>query len=158
MQQKKQKIPLRVLVWFIIVVIYIIIFQIWQWLVLARLFETTIYVCYANNTNSTDRTDNGDSGDCNSYIAILSCAFAVFGCVAVIQFCWMLMESFNIKKFDFIQEKNSRLGIRVKELKRALNVNIGRPNNALTPYTALPNERGHLLTRGQLTNYQSVET
>ena len=164
MQRKKQKIPLHVLVLLIIVVIYIIIFQIWHWLTLARVFETTIYICSANKTNST--RNNEKSGDCIFDIVALSGAFVICGCVTITQICWISVVSFEKKRFDTIQEKNSRLGIRATELQRALNertnrnvsnVNIGRPNNDLPPYTALLNERGQLLIQNQLPNYQSVE-
>ena len=165
MQQKKQKIPFC-LIWFIIAVVCIIIFQIWHCLALARLFDITTYVCYVNNTNSTDKTDNGVWSFCTFGIVTLSGIFVICGCITIIQIGWISIGTFAKKQFDTIQEKNCKLGIRVKELQRALTernignivyVNIGRPDNDLPPYTGLPNERGHLLTQSQLPNYQSVE-
>ena len=166
MQRKKLKIPSCLKVWLIIEVIYIITFQIWNWSALVRLFDITIYICSANNTDSTDRTDNGVSSFCIFGIVALSGAFVMCGCVTIIQIGWISIGTVAKRKFDTIQEKNSRLGIRATELQRALNertnrnvsnVNIGRPNNDLPPYTALPNEREQLLTQSQLPNYQSVE-
>ena len=156
MQQEMQKIPFCLIIWFIIAVVYIIIFQIWRWLVLVRLFNSTTVICYVNHTDNTGRTENRDSSFHPD--PILSGAFVMCGCVTVIQFCWISIISFHKKRFDTIQGKNRKLGIQVTELQRALNVNIGSPNNALPPYTALPNEREQLLTRSQLPNYQSVET
>ena len=155
MQPKKHKIQLCVIIWFIIVAVYLGLFQLVQGSALANL---------ATNIYSTNSTNNNTSLDILN-VVVLSGTFVSCVCTSVFELCWISIIWHHGRKIGIVQAKSAKLGLHAIELQRQLNersnrniIHIGRPNNDESVYTELPNEREQLLRQSQLPNYQSTDT
>ena len=139
-----------------------------EFMVAGKLFDFMNITCNINqsaiiyNTSSTNLTNiTRESTDC-VYILVLA-----VGVICVSIFVFVLLMGFVFLISYYISRTN-QLQMEIIKLEREntnqqrqpterIGNNFGRPNNDLPPYTALPNERGQLLTQNQLPNYQSAD-
>ena len=119
--------------------------------------------CNNNNQNfelSTNPTNITSERDC-VFTLILSIGVGVISTLLVLgTFVWIFLVHIYINKASQLQKEVIRLGRgdrteEIVQVNRRIGNRVGRPNTDLPAYTELPNERGQLLTRSQLPNYQA---